>query len=452
MDLTNRTFRRDRARWLIAVAIAACALAAPGSAVASSDAPAYVPDEVVVGLADGSTDVIELDASTSVTAAINQLERTPDVRYAAPNWIARTALAPLDIGTSGEPGGWQADQWSFLGRPGGIRVGGAWDRAIAGGAAGGAGVTVAVVDTGLTYVAGDGYGAAPDFGPAQFVAGIDLVDHDAIPLDENGHGTHVAATIAESVTVTEPAAQNDYLTGIAYGASLMPIRVLDHSGAGAVNDVADGVLWAAKNGADIINLSLQFDSAVTSCAQVPTLCAAVRKANRRGALVVAAAGNALSGAGTKKALFPASAPKAFAVAATTEHGCLASYSQFGKRTDLLAPGGGTPRVAASREECVLDERPILQLSYECFPGRCAGVSGKYAIRPDLGTSMAAAHTSGVAALVLASGVLGADPTPERLAVRLECTARSGTPARFYGKGLLDAGRATSPGIRCDQPK
>lgn len=232
----------------------------------------------------------------------------------------------------------------------------------------------------------------------------------------------------------------------------MPVRVLDRSGAGAVTDVAAGVLWAARNGADIINLSLQFDSAVTSCGQVPTLCAAVRKANRRGVLVIAAAGNAVDGTGTKQALFPASAPKAFAVAATTEHGCLAAYSQFGKRADLLAPGGGTPRLAASREECTFDERPILQLSYECFPGSCTGVNGGYAIRPDLGTSMAAAHTSGVAALVLATGVLGDNVSPERLALRLQCTARTGTPTRFYANGMLDAGRATSPGIDCGQPQ
>lgn len=458
MHSTNRTFTLPGARLLIAAALASCALAAPGATAASGaaapgdEALIYVPGEVVVGREDGSADVVEIDDATSVAEAVAELERDPGVRFAAPNWVAHTALAPLDVGTSGQVGGWRSDQWSFLGRPGGIRVGGAWDRAIAAGSAGGAGVTVAVVDTGLTYAPGNGYAAAPDFDPTRFAPGIDLVDDDAVPFDENGHGTHVAATIGESVTVGEPAVENDYLTGIAYGATLMPVRVLDRSGAGAVTDVADGVLWAAKNGADIINLSLQFDATVTGCAQVPTLCTAVRKAGRRGSLVIAAAGNALTGAGSRKPLYPAGAPKAFAVAATTEHGCLASYSQFGKGTDLLAPGGGTPRPAAAREECTLDQRPILQLSYECFPGRCAGVSSEYAVRPDLGTSMAAAHTSGVAALVLASGAAGAHPTPKRLALRLACTARSGKPTRFYRQGLLDAGRATSPAIHCDQPR
>ena len=453
MHSVERKSTLPRMWWLLAATAFSCSLAAPVSASASGDpTSAYVPGEVIVGHDNGNVEVIELAGSETFDEAVAELERDPSVRFAERNWIARTALTPLDVGTSNLPGGWQTDQWSFLDNSGGIRVSGAWDRAIAADAPGGAGVTVAVVDTGLAYAPSNGYDAAPDFGATRFVAGIDLVDDDALALDENGHGTHVAATIGESVTLGQPAGDNDYLTGIAYGASLMPVRVLDQDGAGAVTDVAAGVLWAAKNGADVINLSLQFDSAVTGCDQVPTLCAAVRKANRRGALVVAAAGNAVDGTGSKQGLFPAAAPKAFAVAATTEHGCLAAYSQFGMKTDLLAPGGGLPRPAASRPECALDQRPILQLSYECFPGRCSGVNGKYAIRPDLGTSMAAAHTSGVAALVLATGVLSADVSPERLARRLQCTARVGTPNRYYGNGLLDAGRATKPGIGCGQPK
>jgi len=229
------------------------------------------------------------------------------------------------------------------------------------------------------------------------------------------------------------------------------VRVLDRSGAGSATDVGEGILWAAKNGAEIINVSLQFDAAVTGCGQVPTVCQAVRKAKRRGALVVAAAGNALTGSGKRQALYPGAAPGAFAVGATTEHGCLAAYSHFRKRTDLLAPGGGRPRPAASRKECTDDQRSVLQLSFDCFPDTCAGSYEQFGIRPDLGTSMAAAHVSGVAALVRASGVAGSDPSPKRLADRLECTARAGLPQKFYGPGTLDALRATDPARDCDQP-
>ncbi len=421
----------------------------PAQAAAESPQPAYVPGEVVVELAGGGTSVAELPEGTSVAAGIAALERDPGVRTANPNWLARAALTPFDQGTAGTPGGWENDQWSLRGRPGGIRVGGAWDRLFAVNAPGGFGVTVAVVDTGIAYEAAPGFAVSPDFLGTQFVPGIDLVDDDTQPLDENGHGTHVAGTIGEQVTIGQPASTPDYLTGIAYGASLMPVRVLDGDGIGSTDDVAAGILWAARSGADVINLSLNFDPSVTSCRQVPTVCASIRKARKLGALVVASSGNALTGAGSKRSLFPAAAPHAFSVAATTEHGCLAGYSHYGKRTDLVAPGGGAPRPAAARPACANDTIPVLQLTYACFPNDCTGAHQRFDIRPDVGTSMSAAHASGVAALVIASGVAGPDPDPDRVALRLQCTARPSAPERFYGAGLLDAERAVDPARHCD---
>ena len=300
---------------------------------------AYVPDEVVVGIDGEAPRVHRLAPGTTVGEAIAALERDPAVEFAQPNWIARASLTPLDRGTPGTPGGWAADQWSFLGKPGGIRVARAWDRLIAAGAPGGAGTIVAVVDTGIAHVASaGGFVPSPDFAPGQFVPGIDIVDDDSVAVDENGHGTHVAGTIAEQVTLDQPAAVTDYLTGIAYGARLMPVRVLDRSGAGSATDVGEGILWAARNGADVINVSLQFDAAVTGCEQVPTVCAATREARRLGAFVVAAAGNAVSGKGERRALFPGAAPGVFAVGATTEHGCLAIYSTFAIARTCSRPG------------------------------------------------------------------------------------------------------------------
>ncbi len=418
---------------------------------AGAGARSHLPGEVVIGLGEGETRVLRVAPGSSVGGTISRLERDPRVRFAEPNWIARASVVPFDQGSSGTPGGWQADQWNLLGRPGGIRIGAAWDRAIAAGAAGGAGTTVAVVDSGIAYTSAPGGQVAPDFSPAQFVPGIDLVDDDSLPLDENGHGTHVAGTIAEQISLEGPSSSDDFLTGIAYGAELMPVRVLDAAGAGSATDVGQGILWAARNGAQIINVSLQFDSAVRSCEQVPTVCAAARKARRLGSLVVAAAGNALDGNGRPRALFPGAAPGVLAVGATTEHGCLAAYSHYRKRTDLLAPGGGVARGAASRSECAADLRPIFQLTYECFPGDCGSGLRRFGLRPDLGTSMSAAHTSGVAALVRATRVSGADPSPQRLAERLRCTARPGSPKRFYGPGALDALRATEPQRHCDRP-
>jgi subtilisin family serine protease len=190
---------------------------------------------------------------------------------------------------------------------------------------------------------------------------------------------------------------------------------------------------------------------VTSCRQVPTVCTSIRKADKLGALVVGASGNALAGSGRNRSLFPGGAPRAFAVAASTEHGCLAAYTHYGKRTDLIAPGGGAPRPAAARPACTDDTIPILQLTYSCFPMDCTGGHQRFAIRPDVGTSMSAAHASGVAALVIASGVAGPDPDPARVALRLQCTARPASPERFYGSGLLDAQRAVDPSRHCDAP-
>ncbi len=427
------------------------ALAAAPIPAAARDARAYVPGEVVVGLDGGGSTVAELPSGTSVAAGIAALEREPGVRSAAPNWIARASLTPLDQGSAGIPGGWVADQWSFLGRPGGVRVSRAWDRLLVAGRPGGQGVTVAVVDTGLAYEAAPGYAPSPDFAGTRFAPGIDLVDDDAQPLDENGHGTHTAGTIAEQVTVGKVSPAPDYLTGIAYGATLMPVRVLDADGAGSTDDVAEGISWAARNGADVINLSLNFAPDVERCRQVPTVCEAIRRATDEGAIVIGAAGNAVEAAGRHRALFPAAAPKALAVGATTEDGCLADYSYFGARTDLLAPGGGAPRPVAARPACMNDAIPIVQLTYACFPMNCAGAHRTFAIRPDVGTSVSAAHTSAVAALVIASGVAGSDPGPARVARRLQCTARPRAPQRYYGAGLLDAKRAVDPKRDCDTP-
>ncbi len=130
---------------LACAAVGLGVLALPQGAAAQR---AYVPDEVVVGIEGEAPRVHRLAPGTTVGEAIAALERDPTVEFAQPNWIARASLAPLDRGTPGTPGGWAADQWSFLGKPGGIRVGRAWDRLIAAGAPGGAGTIVAVVDTG----------------------------------------------------------------------------------------------------------------------------------------------------------------------------------------------------------------------------------------------------------------------------------------------------------------
>ena len=119
---------------------------------------------------------------------------------------------------------------------------------------GGQGVTVAVLDTGVAYADRDRFRRSPDFAPHRFVRGWDFVGDDPYPHDDNGHGTHVASTIAEGT------GNGIGLTGLAYGARVMPVKVLDRAGEGDSERIASGIRWAADHGAKIINLSFEFPS------------------------------------------------------------------------------------------------------------------------------------------------------------------------------------------------
>ena len=203
----------------------------------------------------------------------------------------------------------------------------AWDLAKARKAPGGKGVIVAVLDTGVAYQRFGRYRRDPDLN--RFTKGIDYVDGDSHPNDENGHGTHVAGTIAQSTGNGIGAA------GIAYEAKIMPVRVLDADGAGDTYAIARGIRYAVKHKAKVINMSLEFDASVRA-SQIPDLVSAMRYARQKGVLVVAAAGNQADGA----VAYPARAKDAVAVSATTIRGCLADYSNVGVDVDLAAPGGG----------------------------------------------------------------------------------------------------------------
>ena len=111
------------------------------------------------------------------------------------------------------------------------------------------------------------------------------MDRDPYPNDENGHGTHVAGTIAEGTGNAVG------VTGLAYGVRLMPVRVLDRDGEGDSAAISSGIRWAADHGAKVINLSFEFGSGVTR-QQIPDILSALRHARAKGALVVGASGNA----------------------------------------------------------------------------------------------------------------------------------------------------------------
>jgi serine protease len=321
-------------------------------------------------------------------------------------------------------------QWNFWG-PFGINLPDAWRLAAQRGAPGGRGAVVAVLDTGVAYRDLGPYRRTPD--ADRFVPGHDFVEHDDQPLDENGHGTHVAGTIAESTDNAIGAA------GIAYEAKIMPVRVLDRNGDGDADTISRGIRYAVRHGADVINLSLEFGPSVRA-ARLGNVLSAVRYAREHGTVITAVAGND----NQSRAPYPAAAPGVISVAATTDDGCKAEYSNWGTDIDLVAPGGGRDAAPGDnpwdRDHCRPDHagRSIYQLTFTAGPGTFGLPSGYY------GTSMAAPHVAGVAALVIASGRLGPDPTPNAVTDLLETTARDlGAPGADprYGHGLLDAAAA-----------
>jgi serine protease len=440
---------------LAAVALLSATIsAAPaGASTGVSPARAFVPRQVVLKLRGArEAKTVSLPAGVGVRHATANLRRNPRIAYAVPNYIATasktatTATAEIvnDPGAlttpPGPPGGWVSLQWNFLPwegaataqlpiSPGGIDAVGAWQNLIAAGRPGASGTTVAVLDTGVAYRnQGSHFRRSPDFVPNQFIPGYDFVDEDRLPLDQNGHGTHVAGTIAEKTN------NRIALAGLAYRAKLMPVRVLDRNGSGQADDIAKGIHYAVAHGADVINMSFNF-----GCGKrVPNIDEELRYAYREGVVVVASIGNLGSEACISP---PATGPHAIGVGGTTEGGCLGAYSLLpGEGVDLLAPGGGSPAVGCPS----VSSRSIYQVTLKGGnPSRFAE-PGTY-----IGTSMSAAHVSGVAALVLASGVLGKQGSPQstvdRVTKRLRRTARDlGLPTQRQGAGLIDAAKATEP--------
>jgi serine protease len=445
------------------LAVLLALLAASGGAAAAGIGPAhrFAPRQLVIkfsGEPHGRT--VGLPRGAGVLATARALRARPDVEYAQPNYAARASavepepvdpddpgtLEAADSGTTPTPGGWALRQWDFLPStgtataklptsPGGIDAVGAWANLEAVGRPGAQGVVVAVLDSGVAYRDwSPNYLRSPDFSPEQFVPGEDFVDHDHLPLDENGHGTHVAGTIAEQTN------NGIGLTGLAYGAKLMPVRVLNRSNVGYANRIAAGIRFAVAHHAQVINMSFNF-----GCDEkVPQVDEALREAYAHGIVTVASGGNLSPATSSVKSCVsePATGPRVIGVGGTTEGGCIGSYSLAGKGIDVVAPGGGTPAAGCPS----ILSRPIYQVTLK------AGTTDQFTIPGNYdGTSMAAAHVSGTAALVLASGVIptGLRPKARVRAVtkRLEVTARSlGYPPTVQGAGLIDAARATMPAV------
>ena len=232
---------------------------------------------------------------------------------------------------------------------GGLNAVGAWDILKQRGTPAGKGARVAVLDTGAAYMTRKPkFRHSPDFSRKQFLPGYDFVDKDRVPLDEDGHGTHVTGTIAERT------GNHFGLTGLASRAKIIPVRVLDSEGFGTARNIAKGIRWAANHKAQVINMSFEFSLGVNSCGKIKGICSAVKYAFKRGALVVAAAGNENG----EPVAYPAGAPHVLGVGRTTKDACLASDSRTGAGLDLVAPGGGFPLLATCGSDDGLFSRGV----------------------------------------------------------------------------------------------
>ncbi|MDP9151926.1 MAG: S8 family peptidase [Myxococcota bacterium] len=391
-------------------------LVAPGwapsdgpSFVEAPDAQQTVDDEIALDLRDDVTpeDIVDLanrygldlrpNSAWSVThdklevattspsreaALLEDLSRDPRVEHAEPMALYRASFVPNDPL-------YTTKQWHLQ------RIGAesAWTYTC------GRGVTIAVIDTGIACFDKGPFSRGSDLAGTRCEGGWNFVDDSAEAYDDQGHGTHVAGTIAQTTNNGVGTA------GVAYCATLMPIKVLNRQGFGSVTNVAEGVRYAADAGAQIINMSL--GGPIRS----RILQDAVEYALGKGALVVAAAGNSGRSVG-----WPAAYPGVIAVSATDSDDRIAWFSSRGPEVTLAAPG-----VAVTQQTVCNGGRD-----------RCE-VFGTFN-----GTSMASPHVAGVAALIEALGVTAPDAVREVLV----SSARPKEEKSLYGAGIVDAGAAT----------
>lgn len=265
----------------------------------------------------------------------------------------------------------------------------------------GAGVKVAIIDSGIDYNHQD----LVD----NYAGGWNFLNQSADPMDDRGHGTHVAGIVA--------AKQNGLgIVGVAPDASLYALKVLDASGTGVWSDIIAAVQWAVDHGIQVTNNSYA-DTADTD-SSVPTggvVHTAFDNATAHGLVMIAAAGNNgnIFGIGDN-VTYPARFDSVIAVAATDSSNNRASFSSTGPAVELAAPGVNI---------------------YSTLPGNSYGTKS--------GTSMACPHAVGAAALVLASGVSDSNSVRQRLQQTATDLGAAGRD-NLYGFGLVNAAKAVTP--------
>lgn len=339
-------------------------------------------------------DIQILQVPEDAASMVFAYQAEPTVNYAEPDYIARIAGWPdgpiLSASALTNVGGDLARrpndpefsrQWNLSK----IRAAQAWDITV-----GSPTTIIAIVDTGVDA-------AHPDL-QGKVLPGVDFVNGDNDPTDDQGHGTHVAGTAA---AVTDNGLG---IAGVAWEAKILPIKALSASGAGAHSWIANGIVWATDHGAHVINLSL--GGPYTSA----TLHQAVEYAWDHGVVVVAAAGNG----NTSNPTYPAAYENVIGVSATTQNDQRASFSNYGSYISVASPG-------VSILGTIRDDR------YQAWSG----------------TSMASPHVAGLVALLKS---IHPDWTNAQIREAIEnSTEDLGTPGwdAVFGEGRIDAFAALS---------
>jgi serine protease len=349
--------------------------------------------------------VLRILGEETVSGMLKKYSEEPIVEYAQASYICSAFFVPNDPLYS--------FQWHFPM----IHMEQAWDVQLGGDPS----IVVAVLDTGVAYENYSTYLKARDLAGTSFVQGYDFISNDPHPNDDNAHGTHVTGTIAQTTN-------NGYgVAGVAFKTSIMPVKVLDSSGSGTDVTLADGIRYAADNGAHVISMSLGFDPSVTP-GDIPVVTEAVEYAYSKGVILVASSGN--DGVGVVS--LPAAYPEVIAVGAVHSGDARASYSQYGSALEVVAPGGDD---VDRNSDGYMDG--VLQ---ETFNPNTKNPSD-FGFWFFYGTSQAAPHVSGLVALLLAQ-----DPTRTCDEIRniLHTTSIDlGAPGwdEEYGYGRIDASAA-----------
>ncbi|WP_116157851.1 S8 family serine peptidase [Streptomyces nymphaeiformis] len=383
-----------------------------------------------------------------VTEVMNAFRADPSVASVEPDIRAYAmAVAPDDTD--------YAKQWDLFEPTGGMNVPAAWDKAT------GSGVTVAVIDT--------GYAAHSDLA-SNVVSGYDFISTAADARDGNGrdadakdegdwnatdgecgtgstasnsswHGTHVAGTIAAVTNNTKG------IAGIAYNAKIQPVRVLGKCG-GSSSDIADAITWASggtvpgvpanPTPAKVINMSLGGASA--TCPSVYQT--AINGAVSRGTTVVVAAGNSNANA---SGFTPANCTGVITVASTNRAGARSYYSNYGTIVDVAAPGGETRNATDTPGTVTTPENAI----YSTLNSGLTTQSTE-TYKPYQGTSMAAPHIAGLAALLKSAK---STLTPADIESTIKANARPlpGTCTGGCGTGIADAAKSVNAVLNTTPP-